>query len=162
VTARSSSTWRGCPDLLAFERPVPGAKLAVAEARLLGSGVEQPECLVRGAEQCGLLDETRRGRRAKGGGVVDVIRELAVGGGPASPVLPVLAGEGVLGDGAESLECPLRGVVGELGADFVAAGVGGVCPVLEELWVLGVGHLAGDDVGGAVDVRGELPVQGRW
>lgn len=118
---------------------------------------------MRGSEQRRLLDLPGNWCWSEGVGLVGVVGELAVRGGPAGPVLPVLASDGVLGavgGGAERLDRPLRGIGGELGPEFVPASVGRLGPVLEELQVLGVGDLAGDEVGGAVEVRGEPAVQG--
>ena len=127
----------GRPGLLPLERLVAGAELAVAHAGFLGAGVDQAERLVRGAEHRRLLDHPgRRGGAERVGLVALVVGELAVGARPPGALLPLLASHRVVGavrDRAERVERPLRRVGGQLGAELVAAGVGGVGAVLQEL-----------------------------
>ncbi|WP_132421548.1 hypothetical protein [Pseudonocardia endophytica] len=116
-----------------------------------------------GAEHGGLLDHAgRRGGAEQVGLVALVGGELPVGACPPGALLPFLASQWVLGavrDRSEGVERPPGRVVRQLGAQLVAAGVRGVGAVLQELAVLLVGDRGGDEIGGAVQVRGEAAQQ---
>jgi len=79
------------PGQFALVRADPGAQGAVGQVRLLGTGVDEGQGLVRGPEHHRVLDTALAGGVAERVVLVGVVDEFAVGRGPAGTLLPILA-----------------------------------------------------------------------
>ena len=115
----------GCPVLFALVGAHAHEQLAVAHFGFGAVGFGSAEGVPGGPPGGVGLDLPGLGCRADRGGGVVVAGQFAVRGDGAGPLLPRVALLVVVGDLAERLDRPLRLVVGDLLAEFVAACVGG-------------------------------------
>ena len=148
-----------CDTLFAFPRGHVGPEPALRHRLLVSAGRGEVQSAVCGPEDRVLLDQPGRRCGAERVGVVGVLGPLAVGAGPAGLVLPVRPCRVVgVRDRAQRLAGPLRRLVRELSAQLGAPRVHGRGQRLEP-GPIGVGEVAGQQVGVARHLRVELALQ---